>query len=75
VIERPETGWRKVFLYSSIALTEQMQNFSFDFDCTETDSKSRLLFYFGLMAGDVGGGRHTICFDAIRLEELTVPAD
>ncbi len=70
VVERPHAGWQKLFLGQSLQTTEDWQAYCFDFEATATDPKARLLFYFGLMAGDEGGGSHVHWFDDIRLEML-----
>ncbi len=70
VVERPHAGWQKLFLGQSLKTTEEWRDYSFDFKATATDSKARLLFYFGLMPGDVGGGKHTIYIDDVKLFKL-----
>ncbi len=70
VVERPNAGWQKLFLGQSLQTTEDWRDYSFDFEASATDPKARLLFYFGLMAGDEGGRNHVHWFDDIRLLKL-----
>lgn len=70
VVEQPHAGWRKLFLSQSLETTTAWRDYTFDFKATATDSKARLLFYFGLMAGDEGGGDHALWFDDIQLHRL-----
>lgn len=70
VLERPNAGWQKLFLYQSLAMTPEWRDYAFEFEALETDPKASLLFYFGLMAGDEGGGNHVHWFDDVRLEPV-----
>jgi hypothetical protein len=69
-IDRPNANWAKLFLYSSLEMTAEWKEYSMEFTATSSDRDSRLIFYMGLMEGDVGGGNHTIHLDDIRLEEM-----
>jgi beta-glucanase (GH16 family) len=70
VIDRPNAGWSKIFLYSALDFGLQTNEYIMDFTATVSDTQARLLFYSGLMGNDIGGGSHIIYFDDIRLEEL-----
>lgn len=70
VVERPKANWAKLFLYSSLDLNTEMKEFSFDFTATDSDNDAALLFYTGIMPGDIGGGNNTIYIADIMLQEM-----
>jgi beta-glucanase (GH16 family)/ribosomal protein L31E len=73
VIDRPNAGWTKVFLYDSLNMDTNMQTYNIEFQSLVNDSNARLLFYMGLMGADIGGANHTIYFDDIELYKIVDP--
>lgn len=72
-IDRPNAGWATVMIQGSFNMDTTRQEYIIDFVSPVTDANARLLFYTGLMAGDIGGGENTLYFSDIELHRLISP--
>jgi len=72
-IDRPNASWQMVMLQGSFNTDPTLDSYVIDFTSAVTDANARLLFFSGLMAGDVGGDAHTIYFSNIQLHRLVDP--